>query len=62
MFSAFLRLSLRVAFQTLPAAVAVLPGADEIDIQINQEDLRIVTYAHPGPGGQCVNTTYSAVH
>ena len=47
--------------QTSTATVAVLPEADEIDIQINQEDLRIDTYCASGPGGQCVNTTYSAV-
>ena len=47
--------------QTSTATVAVLPEADEIDIQINPEDLRIDTYCASGPGGQCVNTTYSAV-
>ncbi|WP_321970701.1 peptide chain release factor 1 [Paratractidigestivibacter sp.] len=47
--------------QTSTATVAVMPEADEIDIQINQEDLRIDTYCASGPGGQCVNTTYSAV-
>lgn len=47
--------------QTSTATVAVLPEADDIDIQINQEDLRIDTYCASGPGGQCVNTTYSAV-
>ena len=47
--------------QTSTATVAVLPEADEIDIQINQEDLRIDTYCASGPGGQGVNTPYSAV-
>ncbi|MDO4539427.1 MAG: peptide chain release factor 1 [Coriobacteriales bacterium] len=47
--------------QTSTATVAVLPEADEIDIQIAQEDLRIDTYCSSGPGGQGVNTTYSAV-
>jgi peptide chain release factor 1 len=47
--------------QTSTATVAVLPEADDIDIQINQEDLRIDTYCASGPGGQGVNTTYSAV-
>ena len=43
--------------QTSTATVVVLPEADEIDIQINAEDLRIDTYCASGPGGQCVNTT-----
>lgn len=47
--------------QTSTATVAVLPEADEIDIDIKDEDLRIDTYCASGPGGQGVNTTYSAV-
>lgn len=47
--------------QTSTATVAVLPEADDIDIQIDPSDLRIDTYCASGPGGQCVNTTYSAV-
>ena len=47
--------------QTSTATVAVLPEADDIDIHIDQSDLRIDTYCASGPGGQCVNTTYSAV-
>ena len=47
--------------QPSTATVAVLPEADDIDIQINPEDLRVDTYCSSGPGGQGVNTTYSAV-
>ena len=46
---------------TSTATVAVLPEADEIDIQIEAKDLRIDTFCSSGPGGQSVNTTYSAV-
>lgn len=47
--------------QTSTATVAVLPEADEIDISIDPTDLRVDTYCSSGPGGQGVNTTYSAV-
>lgn len=46
---------------TSTVTVVVLPEAEEVDIEIKPEDLRIDTYAASGPGGQCVNTTNSAV-
>ncbi len=46
---------------TSAATVAVLPEADEIDIKVEAKDLRIDTFCSSGPGGQSVNTTYSAV-
>lgn len=46
---------------TSTATVAVLPEAEEVDVQINDKDLRVDTFCSSGPGGQSVNTTYSAV-
>ncbi len=46
---------------TSAATVAVLPEAEEIDIKIEPKDIRIDTFCSSGPGGQSVNTTYSAV-
>jgi peptide chain release factor 1 len=46
---------------TSAATVAVLPEADEFDVQISMNDIRKDTYCSSGPGGQSVNTTYSAV-
>ena len=46
---------------TSAASVVVLAEADEVDIVIKPEDLRVDTYCSSGPGGQSVNTTYSAV-
>jgi peptide chain release factor 1 len=46
---------------TSTVTVAVLPEAEDVDVQINDKDLRIDTFCSSGPGGQSVNTTYSAV-
>ncbi|MFN4087337.1 MAG: peptide chain release factor 1 [Spirosomataceae bacterium] len=46
---------------TSAASVAVLPEADEVDVQINMNDIRVDTFNSSGAGGQSVNTTYSAV-
>lgn len=46
---------------TSTATVAVLPEAEEVDVNIDPNDLRVDIYCSSGPGGQSVNTTYSAV-
>ena len=46
---------------TSAITVAVLPEAEEVDIKIEKKDLRIDTFCSSGPGGQSVNTTYSAI-
>ena len=46
---------------TSTATVAVLPEAEDVDVEINQNDLRIDVFRSGGPGGQSVNTTDSAV-
>ncbi len=46
---------------TSAATVAVLPEAEDVDVKIAEKDLRVDTYCSSGPGGQGVNTTYSAV-
>jgi peptide chain release factor 1 len=46
---------------TSAVTVAVLPEADEVEVSIDPKDIRIDTFCSSGPGGQSVNTTYSAV-
>src|SRR5947208_4407465 len=46
---------------TSAITVAVLPEADEVEVQIDPKDIRVDTFCSSGPGGQSVNTTYSAV-
>jgi len=46
---------------TSAITVAVLPEAEDVDVKIEQKDLRIDTFCSSGPGGQSVNTTYSAI-
>jgi peptide chain release factor 1 len=46
---------------TSAITVAVLPEVEDIDIQVSEKDLRVDTFCSSGPGGQSVNTTYSAV-
>ncbi len=46
---------------TSAVTVAVLPEAEEVDVEIDEKDLRVDRYCSSGPGGQSVNTTYSAV-
>ena len=46
---------------TSAATVAVLPEAEEVEVEINPNDIRIDLFCATGPGGQCVNTTQSAV-
>ena len=46
---------------TSAITVAVLPEAEEVDVKIEAKDLRVDTFCSSGPGGQSVNTTYSAI-
>lgn len=47
--------------QTSTATVLVMPESDEVDAELNMEDVRIDIFCASGPGGQCVNTTKSAI-
>ncbi|MDR1984264.1 MAG: peptide chain release factor 1 [Prevotellaceae bacterium] len=51
----------RGRIHTSAASVAVLPEAEEFDVELNEKDIRKDTFCSSGPGGQSVNTTYSAV-
>src|SRR5213595_4263482 len=46
---------------TSAVTVAVLPEAEDVDVKVEEKDIRIDTFCSSGPGGQSVNTTYSAV-
>ncbi len=46
---------------TSAVTIAVLPEVEDVDVQVNANDLRIDTFCSSGPGGQSVNTTYSAI-
>jgi peptide chain release factor 1 len=46
---------------TSAVTVAILPEAEEVEVEVNEKDLRIDRFCSSGPGGQSVNTTYSAV-
>src|SRR5437016_107674 len=46
---------------TSTITVAIMPEAEEVDVQINEKDIRKDTFCSSGPGGQSVNTTYSAI-
>jgi peptide chain release factor 1 len=51
----------RGRIHTSAVTVAVLPEADEVEVVVDAKDIRIDTFCSSGPGGQSVNTTYSAV-
>ena len=60
-FKEYLKLRLRAGVHTSAATVMVLPEAEEFDVEINMSEVRVDYFCSSGPGGQSVNTTYSAV-
>jgi protein subunit release factor A len=60
-FKEFLKPETQGRVHTSAATVMVLPEAEEFDVEINMNDVRIDYFCSSGPGGQSVNTTYSAV-
>jgi peptide chain release factor 1 len=60
-FSAFPATEAQGRIHTSTITVAVMPEAEEVDVKIEAKDIRIDTFCSSGPGGQSVNTTYSAV-
>ena len=60
-YSASRLLNREAVSHTSAATVAVLPEAEEVELEINPQDLRIDIFCSSGPGGQSVNTTQSAV-
>ena len=59
--SAFPRRRRKGRVHTSAITVAVLPEAEDVDVKIEAKDLRVDTFCSSGPGGQSVNTTYSAI-
>ncbi len=60
-YNVFLETESGGRIHTSTATVAVLPEAEEVEIDIHEKDVRVDTFASSGPGGQSVNTTMSAV-
>jgi protein subunit release factor A len=57
----FQKLKAKEEIHTSAAGVLVLPEAEEVDVELNMNDVRVDVYRSSGPGGQSVNTTDSAV-